>query len=146
MKQNKKVDKPLGQILIERGIISSAQLEKALETQKEEGGLIGEVIVKLGFAREEEIAQCLSLQYGFAFLPLENYEPSSEALSLIPKNVANYYCLMPVDKIGNILSVAMANPLNTQAIEDLEDHTKCQISVFISTPSSIRKAIEKFYL
>lgn len=145
MKPPKKAEKPLGQILAERGIISYTQLEKALEAQKKDGGLIGEVIVKLGYASEEAIAHCLSLQFGFPYLPLENYEISKEVVSLIPKNVSAHYCLIALDKIGNTLTVAIANPLNVSAVEDLEDLTHCDIQVFISTPSDVRKAIEKFY-
>jgi type IV pilus assembly protein PilB len=140
-----KIEKPLGQILAERGVISSSQLEKAIEVQKKEGGLIGEVIVKLGFATEEAIAYCLSLQFGFPYLPLENYEISKEVVNLIPKNVSSHYCLIAIDKIGNTLTIAIANPLNVQAVEDLEDLTHCDTQIFISTTSDIRKAIEKFY-
>ncbi|MCK9615267.1 MAG: hypothetical protein M0R48_07185 [Candidatus Omnitrophica bacterium] len=145
MKPPKKVEKPLGQILVERGVITFEQLEKALAVQNKDGGLIGEVIAKLGFAKEDEIAHCLSLQFGFPYLPLENYEVSKETVSLVPKNVATHYCLIALDKIGATLTVAIANPLNTQAIEDLEDLSHCDIQVFVSTPSDIRKAIEKFY-
>ncbi len=145
MKFRKKIDKPLGQILVERGVITNSQLEQSLEAQKRTGGLIGEIIIELGFAKEEDIAQCLSLQFGYPFLPLENYEISQEVKSLIPKNVCSHYCLVPIDKIRNALTVAMSNPLNVQAIEDLEDMTKCDIQIFVSTPSDIRKSIEKFY-
>jgi len=145
MKSPKRIEKPLGQILVERGVINPTQLEKALDLQKKEGGLIGEVIVKLCFAKEEDIAHCLSLQFGFPYLPLENYEISREVVSLIPKGVASHYCLISLDKIGNTVTIAMANPLNLQAIEDLEDLTKCDIQVFVSTPTDIRTCIEKFY-
>lgn len=145
MKFHKKIDKPLGQILIERGVISDSQLKQALEVQKRSGGLIGEVIVDLGFAKEEDIAYCLSLQFGYPYLPLENYEISAEIIKLVPKNVCNHYCLIPIDKIGNTLTVAMANPLNIQALEDLEDITKCDIQIFVSTPSDIRSCIGRFY-
>jgi type IV pilus assembly protein PilB len=145
MKAPKKTEKPLGQILVERGVITLEQLQLALASQDKEGGLIGEVIVKLGFAKEEEIAHCLSLQFGFPYLPLENYEVSKEIVNLIPKNVAAHYCLVTLDKIGATLTIAIANPLNVQAIEDLEDLTHCDIQIFVSTPSDIRKAIDKFY-
>jgi type IV pilus assembly protein PilB len=145
MKSHKKIEKPLGQILVERGIITPLELEKSLGVQQKEGSLIGEIIVKLGFAKEEDIAHCLSLQFGFPYLPLENYEISKEVVSIVPKNVATHYCLIPIDKIENTLTVTMANPLNIHAIEDLEDITGCDIQVFISTPSDIRKSIEKFY-
>ena len=145
MKFHKKVDKPLGQILVERGVISNSQLQQALDAQKRGGGLVGEVIVELGFAKEEDIAYCLSLQFGYPYLSLENYEISDEIIKLIPKNVCAHYCLIPIDKIGNTLTIAMANPLNIQAIEDLEDITQCDIQIFVSTPSDIRSSVEKFH-
>ncbi|RKY26780.1 MAG: type II secretion system protein GspE, partial [Candidatus Omnitrophota bacterium] len=70
----KRIDKPLGELLIEKGLINRTQLQEALKVQKERGGLIGEVMVSLGFAKEEDIAHVLSLQYGFPYLPLEHYE------------------------------------------------------------------------
>jgi type IV pilus assembly protein PilB len=145
MKYDKKIDKPLGQILMERGVINNAQLQEAVESQKREGGLIGEVIVGLGFAKEEDIAYCLSLQFGYPYLPLYNYEISDEVTNIIPKNVCMHYCLIPIDKIGNTLTIAMSNPLNVQAIEDLEEIIHCDIQIFVSTPSDIRKSIDKFY-
>lgn len=141
----KKIDKPLGEVLVERGVITKKQLEEALLVQQENGGLIGEVIVSLGYAEEEAIAHTLSLIYGFPFLPLESYDISREMIKYIPKQVACQYCLMPIDKIGDTLTIVMANPLNFQAIEDVEYLTKCKTQVFISTPSSIRKTIEEFY-
>ncbi len=145
MKFHKKVDKPLGQILVERGVITTSQLEKALETQRHKQGLIGEIIVEQGFAKEEDIAYCLALQFGYPYLPLENYEISKDVIQMIPKNVCRHYCLIPIDKIGKTLTVAMANPLNIQAAEDLEDITKCDIQIFVGTPSDIRNNIEKAY-
>lgn len=143
--KNNKERKLLGQILLERGVISLDKLNKALEIQRREGGLLGELLVKLGYTTEEEIAHCLSLQYSFPYLPLENYEISRDVIKLIPKNVASHYCVVPLDKIGNTLTVAMADPLNYHAVEDLKEITKCEIQVFISTPSDIRKCIENYY-
>lgn len=145
MKFHKKVDKPLGQILVERGVINASQLKEALSAQKRLGGLIGEVIVSLGFAKEEDIAYCLSLQFGYPYLPLENYQVSEEVIALVPKNVCEHYCLLPIDKIGSTLTLAMANPLNVHAIEDLEDLTNCDIQIFVSTPSDIRSGLKRFY-
>ena len=145
MKFHKKIDKPLGQILMERGVIDNSQLEQALKAQKQGGELIGEIIVKMGFAKEEDIAHCLSLQFSYPFLPLENYDISPEVTKIVPKNICRRYSLIPIDKIGSTLTVAMANPLNIQAIEDLEDMTQCDIQIFVSTPSDIRSSIEKFY-
>lgn len=145
MKFDKKTDKPLGQILVERGVISNDQLNKCLAVQADHGGLLGDIIVKLEFAKEEDIAHCLSLQFGYPYLPLENYEISPQVVKVIPKSVAAHYCLIPIDRIENTLTVAMANPLNTAAIEDLQDSIGCEIQIFVGTPSDIRKSIEKFY-
>ncbi|MBN1353111.1 MAG: hypothetical protein JW994_00380 [Candidatus Omnitrophica bacterium] len=139
------VKKQLGELLIERGIVTKAQLDKALQVQKEKGGLIGQILVVLGFTNEEEIAQALTVQYGFPYLPLENYELNKEIVKLIPENVARQYGLVAVDRIGDTITVSMSNPLNIKALEDIELLTKCKAQVFVSTLTGINNAIDKFY-
>ena len=139
------VSKQLGELLLERGIINQEQLDKALKFQKDKGGLIGQILVSLGFAKEEEIAQSLTVQYGFPYLPLECYDINAEAIRLIPQNVAFQYNLVAIDKIGDLLTIAMSNPLNYQAIEDIEVLTKCKVQVFVSTMTDINNAIAKHY-
>ncbi len=131
--------------MVERGIINDQQLEKALNVQKEKGGLIGEVLVDLGFVKEEDIAQSLTAQYGFPYLPLSNYDVNPEIINIVPGRVARQYLLVPIDKIGNNLTLAMSNPLNVQAIEDIELLSGCSVQTFVSTSSDIKKAIEKYY-
>lgn len=138
--------KQLGELLIERKIITQEHLQKALDYQKVNGGLIGEIFVQLGFAKEEDIAQVLTAQYGFPYLPLANYEIDTEVINIIPVGVARQYCLIPIDKIGNNLTVAMSNPLNTHAIEDVETISKCVVQAFVSTTSDIRHSIERCYM
>jgi len=145
MPLRKIINKQLGELLIERGIINDQQLQKALDVQKGKGGLIGEVLVELGFVKEEDIAQSLTAQYGFPYLPLSNYDINSEIINVVPGRVARQYLLMPVDKIGNNLTLAMSNPLNIQAIEDVELLSGCSVQTFVSTSSDIKKAIEKYY-
>lgn len=140
------VSKQLGELLLERGIINESQLQKALKLQEEKGGLIGQILVMLGFAKEEEIAQALTVQYGFPYLPLECYEINSEAIKLIPENVAKQYNLIAVDKIGDLLTIAMSNPLNVHATEDVETITKCKVQVFVSTMTDVNNAIKKYYV
>lgn len=139
------VNKQLGELLIERGIIKQQELAKALDVQKERGGLIGEIFVELGFAKEEDIAQALTAQYGFPYLPLSNYEVNPETANIIPVRVARQYLLIAIDKIGNNLTIAMSNPLNIHAIEDVEVLSGCNVQTFVSTSSDIKKAIEKYY-
>jgi type IV pilus assembly protein PilB len=139
------IHKQLGELLVERKVITPQQLEKAMAVQKQKGGLLGEILVELGFAKEEDIAQALTTQYGFPYLPLNNYEINPEIIKLVPLRVAKQYLLIPIDKIGNNLTLAMSNPLNTQAIEDVEILTGCNVQSFVSTSSDIKKAIEKYY-
>ncbi|MBU1006806.1 MAG: hypothetical protein KKH08_04355 [Candidatus Omnitrophica bacterium] len=139
------IKKQLGELLIERGVIKREQLEYALDTQKEKGGLIGQILVDLGYATEEAIAQALTAQYGFPYLPLNNYEIDPEIVKIVPKNVASQFCLVPVDKIGNNLTIAMSNPLNNLAVEDIELVSGLCVQVFVSTSTDIRNAIKKYY-
>jgi len=146
MKPLKRVtNKKLGELLMEKGIITSTQLDKSLEIQKEKGGLLGKILVDLGYAKEEEIAQALTVQYGFPYLPLENYEIDTSVIKLIPENVARQYFLVPVDKIGDTITIAMADPLNVAAIEDIELLSNFTVQVFVSTVSDIAHAIDRYY-
>ncbi|KPK38248.1 MAG: hypothetical protein AMJ78_10290 [Omnitrophica WOR_2 bacterium SM23_29] len=139
------ITKTIGQLLLEKGIIKQAQLDEALKIQKEKGGLLGQVLASLGYVTEEQIAQTITIQYGFPYLPLSNYEMDEGAIKLIPENVARQYCLIPIDKIGNTVTIAMADPLNMQAIEDIELITGSSIQIFVSTATDIKKAIDKCY-
>jgi len=139
------ITKRIGELLLERGIIHEKQLEAALTHQKVHGGLLGQVLIELGYVSEEEIALALTTQYGFPYLPLENYEIDEGVTQLVPETVARQYCLIPIDRIGNALTLAMADPSNVQAIEDIETLTHCVVQTFVSTPSDIHKAIERYY-
>jgi len=139
------ITKRIGDILLERGVITPKQLEAALLRQKEHGGLLGQALIDLGHVTEEEVALALTAQYGFPYLPLDNYEIDREVTQLVPEHVARQYCLIPIDRIGNALTVAMADPSNSQAIEDIEILTNCVIQTFVSTPSHIQKAIARCY-
>lgn len=144
MTHYKKVtNKHLGELLIERGVINREQLTMAIAHQKEVGGLIGEVMVTLKFASEQDIAQALTCQYGFPYLPLTNYEIEQEVIKSVPKDVCQQFCLIPIDKIGKSLTLAMANPLNAQAIEHVEMITGCAVQTFVSTATDIKNSIAK---
>lgn len=146
MRQFKKTtNKHLGELLIERGVISKEQVAMALAYQKEKGGLLGEKLVELKFATEEDIAQALTAQYGFPYLPLSNYDIDPEVVNTIPEHVCRQFCLIPIDKIGKSLTLAMADPLNVHAIEDVELSTGCSVQAFVSTATDIKSTITKYY-
>jgi type IV pilus assembly protein PilB len=139
------ITKRLGEVLLERALINQQELDKALAHQQAQGGLMGQILIALGFVTEEEVALALTAQYGFPYLPLDNYEIDAGLTTLIPEVIARKYYLIAIDRIGNALTLAMADPSNVQAIEEVELLTKCVVQTFVSTPSDIGKALDKYY-
>lgn len=141
----KATDRKLGELLIEQGVIQHEQLQLALEHQKVNGGLIGEIFVQLKFATEKDIAQALTAQYGFPYLPLSSYEIDPEVISAVSENICRQFSLIPIDKIGKSLTIATSDPLNVQAIEDVELLTGCTVQTFITTMTEVKQSIDKYY-
>ncbi len=131
--------------MIDCHLITQQQLEESLALQKEKGGLLGQILVALGHTTEEAIAQALTAQYGFPYLPLAGYEVDPEVAKIIPEYVAKQYGLIAVDRVGSILTVAMSNPLNTQAIEDVEMLTHFKVQVFVTTTTDVSNTIKSIY-
>jgi type IV pilus assembly protein PilB len=142
---NKIVNKPLGEILVERGVISRAKLEEVLAFQKEKGLLFGEALVQMKLCTEDDVVQALTCQYGFPYLPLANYEIAPEVVATVPFELCKRYSLVPIDKIGRSLTLAMANPLDVQALDEVEKVTSCSVQAFVSTATEINSAINRYY-
>lgn len=141
----KVLQKELGMLLIDCRLITREQLEESLARQKEGGGLLGQILVSLRYTTEEAIAQALTAQYGFPYLPLGSYEVDADVAKIIPEYVAKQYGLVAVDRVGSILTVAMSNPLNIQAIEDVEMLTHYKVQVFVTTATDVTNAIKNIY-
>jgi len=141
----KTVNKQLGEILVERGVISRPKLEEVLNYQKEKSLLFGEALVEMKLCTEEDVVQALTCQYGFPYLPLANYEIAPEVVATVAQEICKQYCLVPIDKIGRSLTLAMANPLNVQALEEVEKVTGCTVQAFVSTATEIKSAINRYY-
>ena len=139
------IPKQLGELLLDSHLITNEQLAEALALQKEWGGLLGQILVSLRYISEEAIAQALTAQYGFPYLPLSGYEIDPEVAKIIPPHVAIQYGLIAVDRVGSILTIAMSNPLNQQAVEDVETITLFKVQVFVTTSTDIANAIKEVY-
>src|SRR6185503_19844105 len=139
------IPKQLGELLLDCSLITQQQLEEALALQKEQGGLLGQILVGLNYTTEEAIAQALTAQYGFPYLPLSGYEIDPEVAKIIPEHVAKQYGLIAVDRLGSILTVAMSNPLNQQAIEDVEMLTHYKVQVFVTTATDVANSLKNIY-
>jgi type IV pilus assembly protein PilB len=135
----------IGEILIKRKRITQEQLAQALEQQKKENLFVGEILVKLGYIDEKDIVVALIVQCGLPYIAINKYSIAQEVLKLIPKEVAEKEKVIPLEKIGDFLSVVMMNPLSEEKKARLEALTKCHIARFIATKSEIDEAIAKNY-
>ena len=138
--------KRLGEILRDEGLISEEQLQAALERQKTEKGLrIGEVLVAMGAVTAEDVAQAIWQQRQIPYVDLDNYALDPKVIELVPERIARAYLALPIFKIGNALTVAMADPFNLIAVDDLRSRTGCEIETVISTEDKIEKCLDHYY-
>ncbi len=137
--------KRLGELLVETGLITPENREKALAVQQQKGGRLGEVIVELGLATEEEIAQALSVQLGVPILDLTETPVEPQAIELIAEKVARRHLLLPIMVEQGRLHVAMADPLNFEALEDVRFASGCVVNASVATRSQILWAIDQHY-
>ncbi len=135
----------LGEILLKHSLITKEQLDKALEVQKANGGKLGTNLVKLGYVTEEDITRCLSKQFGVPSVNLSFFEIDSSVLELVPSEVCRKYDLIPVNKAGATLTIAMADPTNIHAVNDINFITGYSVEPVVAAESSIKEAIDKYY-
>ena len=135
----------LGEILIQRKKITREQLDNALQAQKKKGGFLGEILVDLGLLDERDIVVALVIQCGLPYIAVNKYIIDPQIVHLIPKDVAQEEKVIALDRIGEILSVVMVNPLTEDKKNYLEKLTKCRIVTFISTKAEIEEAIARNY-
>ncbi len=135
----------LGDMLMEAGLITSAQLNEALEVQKQEGGRIGYILTKLGFVTDDEITSFLSRQYGIPAVNLEHFDVTDDVIKRIPMEVAQRYTILPLSRTGSTLTIAMADPTNIYALDDIKFITGLNIEPVVASEYSIRQGIEKYY-
>ena len=136
----------LGQLLIASGVITEEQLKQALNVQRKEGGRLGTNLVKLGFLTEEKLVAFLSKQYGVPAINLSEYKIEQSVLKLIPADMAKKYLIMPVARVGATLTIAMADPSNVFAIDDVKFMTGYNVEVVVSSESAIIGGITNYYL
>ncbi|MTI48220.1 MAG: type II secretion system protein GspE [Firmicutes bacterium] len=143
MVNNKKMR--LGDLLVSVGKISEEQLMEALKEQKSTGKKIGELLVEKGYVTELDIIQVLEFQLGIPHINLDKYYIDPEIPRLINENLARRSVLIPIKKIEDTLTVAMADPLNIFAIDDVKISTGLQVEPVISTKENIVNAIDQYY-
>src|ERR1700681_422686 len=135
----------LGEILIKESLITSDQLRQALEHQKASGGRLGTCLMKLGFISDDEITGVLSRQYGVPSINLKFYEVDASVIKLIPQDTAVRYQIVPLSRVGSTLTIAMTDPTNVFAMDDIKFMTGFNVEPVVASETAIAEAITKFY-
>ncbi len=135
----------LGQILIQKKLITPDQLAEAIKTQKEKKERLGELLVNLGYISKDALLEVLSVELNIPAVYLARTKIPPEAIALVPKKIAERYCLIPVSCDENKISVAMSDPLNVNAIDDLRRATGKVISPLLAIDKDVKEAIEQYY-
>src|SRR5512135_1679041 len=135
----------LGELLVRENLISLQQLQKAQDEQRKTGGRIGSLLVKQGAIAEHDLTNFLSKQYGVPAISLKDFDIDEDVLKLIPKPTAEKHQVVPVNRAGSSLIVAMSDPSNIFAIDDIKFLTGYNVEVVVASEQAIREAIEKYY-
>ena len=132
-------------MLVQTKSIDKDALDEVLRIHSKEGGSLCKILVEKGFIEEKELLMCLAKELGVPPINLANYKIEPLLIRMVPEKMARQYSLIPISKIGNTLTVAMADPLNVYAIDDLKNHTGCDIYVAMCTDTEINLALNTYY-
>ncbi len=135
----------LGELLVKEKLISQDQLKQALEYQKQHGGRLGTALVKMGLVTDDEVTAVLSRQYGVPSINLKYYEVDPTVVKLIPQETAVRYQIVPLSRVGSTLTIAMTDPTNVFAMDDIKFMTGFNVEPVVASESAIAEAISKFY-
>lgn len=135
----------LGEMLVKAGLITNEQLNRALDQQKVSGGRIGSNLVQLGFITEDEITSFLSRQYGVPSINLSHFEIDPSIIKHIPAEIAQKHLVIPINRAGSVLTVAMADPSNYFVVDDIRFRTGYKVEPVVAAESAIKSALNKYY-
>ncbi|HTU33559.1 MAG TPA: type IV-A pilus assembly ATPase PilB [Candidatus Acidoferrum sp.] len=135
----------LGEILVKDSLISADQLKQALDYQKKTGGRLGTCLVKLGIVSDDDITAVLSRQYGVPSINLKFYEVDPAVIKLVPQETAVRYQVVPLSRVGSTLTIAMTDPTNVFAMDDIKFMTGFNVEPVVASETAIGEAIHKFY-
>jgi type IV pilus assembly protein PilB len=137
--------KPLGQVLKEMELISEGQIQEALQIQRKQGGVIGEILVGLGYVAREEILLALAAQMGMEVVDLDEIEIDPVVINKVPANLSKSYNVIPIKFENSILTVAMANPQDVNVLDDLRHSLHCDVRGAVASEEALIRALEKYY-
>lgn len=137
--------KPLGELLVREKLISINQLQRAIEEQKRSGGRLVDNLIKLGFAKDEQLASFLSNQYGLPVVNLDDYPIDMDLIKIVPKEMCLKHTLIPINRASNSLVIAVADPSNIFIVDDIKFLTGYNVERVLASFNQIKAAIDKYY-
>ena len=137
--------KKLGDVLLDGGLITPDQLQRAVSEQKQSGSMLAPTLVKLGFMGEPELLDFLSKQYGVPAVDPGKLDVDQEVIDLIPSNIVQKYKIVPISLDGQTLTIAMVDPSNLFAVDDIRFLTRKNIRVTVATETAIKQAMDRLY-
>ncbi len=135
----------LGELLVRNQLITDDQLKKAVDEQKKEGTRLGAALIKLGYIQEADLSTFLSRHYGVPSINLSEFDVDPAVIEVVPPDVAQKYQMVPINRAGATLIVAMADPSNIFAIDDIKFMTGYNVEVVVAAEAAIKDAIDKYY-
>ena len=130
----------LGEILVKESLISQDQLQKALDYQRANGGRLGTCLMKMGFISDDDITGVLSRQYGVPSINLKYYEVDPTVIKLIPQDTAMRYQMVPLSRVGSTLTIAMTDPTNVFAMDDIKFMTGFNVEPVVASEAAIARS------
>src|SRR4051812_45129969 len=135
----------IGELLLKEKLITPEQLQQALTQQKANGGKLGYNLVKMGFVKDEQITALLSKQYGVPAINLAQFQIDPTIVKLVPTEAARKYQIIPLSRSGSTLTIAMTDPTNVFAMDDIKFMTGYTVEPAVASEIAITEAIEKYY-
>ena len=135
--------KRLGEILAHSGLITGEQLEEALVDQSKIHRPLGEILVDRGYVTERDVAEVIATQFGLPYLSPSQYYTSTDASKLLPVETLKKHRLVPIDKLGEVLVLVIAGPVDNEVLAEIERQTGCTLEVYVGTTTDVNEAIEK---
>src|ERR1700704_3559358 len=135
----------IGELLLKEKRITPEQLQQALNHQKANGGKLGFNLVKMGFVKDEEITALLSKQYGVPSINLAQFDIDPGVVKLIPPDTAHKYQIVPLSRSGATLTIAMTDPTNVFAMDDIKFMTGYNVEPVVASETAVIEAIQRYY-
>ena len=137
--------KGFAQILIEQGLCTKSQIKEALQEQKDKGGKLGDILVQRGYLSEQDKAAVLGKQFGLEVIDLDTYTIDPMVVDLLPRSVARKHQVLPLTREGTVVKVAITDPLDFDALDNLRFILNSEIQPVVATPEAVRRSIDRFY-